>query len=640
MSGWGDLDGKSVPSSGAGQAAVHLNGTSWLYATANGGIWKTDNILASPEPSWRQLLDNQPVACTSISAMGSMGATVLAGCGSATSSEMGHRWDVANSGDWAGVLISRDAGQSWSHTGFPANYYVSGVLVLSETRMVVSAVSSLYDRYDGGVWVSIDGGKSFNRTLTKPVFDLKAVHLANAPPMLLASAVWATPEEALYASDDGSTWQAVATGISFSGRRPFYPNTAIGKSVLFFSALTVNPHNYSDTSSVLFSRPVGEVLAEAAGGVAGAGWTAVANSPRLDEDSMQKDRMALLVHPANDSMLFVAGNAGALTWRVDWRRGIWTESAWGDTSDGSGPHSDCRNYYWEPTGSNLVLLSDGGAFLRTEPSTSGGRWRSLQGDIGAMELVSASWEPHTRSWVGGAQDNSVQLAGPDAHAKTRAVAVVGGDGTFTAVDSTVSPARFYGTSQFYGNLDDEDAHPHRRRRRRRAAQRDGKRDEKRDGEKDTSDADADDADVTFGYASFGTAGKVEVTGVDAVQNRKYFDIEQFPFFDHPAYLNSAVPSAEGLPLVLWVRGSHSRNSPSAFYTVSNATAPPVLDVPTTGDVYLFVAGGKTAGKSDASVLVGMNDTTLFHRSAASAGALTTSQLPTTFAKPVEFAYPH
>ena len=70
------------------------------------------------------------------------------------------------------------------------------------------------------------------------------------------------------------------------------------------------------------------------------------------------------------------------------------------------------------------------------------------------------------------------------------------------------------------------------------------------------------------------------------------------------------------------------------------TAPLVLDVPTTGDVYLFVAGGKAAGKSDASVLVGMNDTTLFHRSAASAGALTTSQLPTTFAKPVTFVYPH
>ena len=83
--GYSDLGGKSVASSGAGQAAAHLNGTSWLYATANGGIWKTEDLLAQPEPSWRQVLDNQPVACTAISAMVAAGNLVLAGCGSATS---------------------------------------------------------------------------------------------------------------------------------------------------------------------------------------------------------------------------------------------------------------------------------------------------------------------------------------------------------------------------------------------------------------------------------------------------------------------------------------------------------------------------------------------------------------------------
>ena len=55
-------------------------------------------------------------------------------------------------------------------------------------------------------------------------------------------------------------------------------------------------------------------------------------------------------------------------------------------------------------------------------------------------------------------------------------------------------------------------------------------------------------------------------------------------------------------------------------------------------MYLFVAGGTTAGALDASVLVGMNDTTLFHRSSTSAGALRTSRLPVTFAKPVELSF--
>ena len=50
-----------------------------------------------------------------------------------------------------------------------------------------------------------------------------------------------------------------------------------------------------------------------------AGWRAIANSPRLDEDAMPKDRIALLVSPDDEGLLFVAGNAGALSWRVDWR---------------------------------------------------------------------------------------------------------------------------------------------------------------------------------------------------------------------------------------------------------------------------------------------------------------------------------
>ena len=248
--GYSDLgsgDG-SVASSGAGQAAAHLNGTSWLYATANGGIWKTEDLLARPEPSWRQVLDNQPVACTAISAMAASGSLVLAGCGSATSSEMGLRWDIANSGDWAGVLLSMDGGESWAHTAFPANYYVSGVAILSSDSFAVSAVSNMYDRYDGGVWISHDGGKSFNRTLSRPVFDLKAVRpKGGGPATLLAAVAWADANDALFAGD-GVTWKAMGSGLSFAGRKPFYPNVAVGQGVVFFGALTVNPANYSDTN--------------------------------------------------------------------------------------------------------------------------------------------------------------------------------------------------------------------------------------------------------------------------------------------------------------------------------------------------------------------------------------------------------
>ncbi len=58
-----------------------------------------------------------------------------------------------------------------------------------------------------------------------------------------------------------------------------------------------------DTSGAIFSV---DLLSE---GAAEATWVPVANTPRLDNDCMPKDRMALLADPTNASLLYVAGNA-------------------------------------------------------------------------------------------------------------------------------------------------------------------------------------------------------------------------------------------------------------------------------------------------------------------------------------------
>ena len=304
-------DGKGgIASAGAAQAAVHLNGTEWLLATANGGIWKTEDITASPEPSWTQVLDASPVTCTSISAMSeAVAGTVLAGCGAATSSEMGYEWDVANSGDWTGVMLSRDAGQTWVMTRFPANRYVSALLVLDADTFVVGVRSELFLPLTGGVYKSTDGGKSWTQVFSQPVFDLRY-----RAPHLLAAVPWAKHASAsLYVSPDGGdTFAPWAAGLDWGGHVPYYPTFAVGEAVVFVGALTVDPKNLSDTSSALFVRDLAELPAPSgAQGAAGA-WRAVAHAPRLDEDGMPKDRMALLVDPTSDARLFVAGNAGAL----------------------------------------------------------------------------------------------------------------------------------------------------------------------------------------------------------------------------------------------------------------------------------------------------------------------------------------
>ena len=177
-----DGDPTHVASAGAAQAMAPLEGGGWLMATANGGIWRSEDISVA-SPRWTPALDGQPVACTSISAMEAFeGRVVLAGCGAATSSEMGYDWTVANAGDWGGLMISRDAGATWAMVAsFPQGYYVTAVLVADASTFVVAARAAFRDRDDGGVWASRDGGLTWNRTLSRPVYDLAREDVKRIP---------------------------------------------------------------------------------------------------------------------------------------------------------------------------------------------------------------------------------------------------------------------------------------------------------------------------------------------------------------------------------------------------------------------------------------------------------------------------
>ena len=373
-------DATKLPSFGAAQAATLIKDTTWLVGVANGGIWKTKDMVAA-EPTWKSVTDGQPVTCTSISAMGSQDDTVVAGCGAATSSEMGNTWDVANSGDWAGVMLSTDGGEKWAMTSFPANWYVSGIVVLDASTFFVGARSHLYDQSAGGVWRSTDGGASWTQVFDQPIFDLKLSAAKESPlaeQLLVATVPMAADGDGVYSAKRGQgpasltapfqAWSKASTGLAWGGKKPFYPTLALGARHAFVGALTVSPTNLSDTGSSLFSAPL-----SALGG--GGGWAEVQGTPlKLDQDAMPKDRMALLVHPEDESTLFVAGNAGATVYRVDHVAGSWVEMMEEDTADGSAAHVDCRQLYWEASTSSLILLSDGGAFRRTEPAKKGGRW--------------------------------------------------------------------------------------------------------------------------------------------------------------------------------------------------------------------------------------------------------------------------
>ena len=660
-------DGSKDPDGGGGLPAASAieavagpttTGQHWFVGTVNGGVWRTEEAsLLSARPVWLSATDHQPVRCSSISALAVLGDTVLAGCGGSTSSEMGTGVIILNDGDWGGVMLSKDAGLTWAMTSFPVGFYVSKIVAMSPEVMLVAARSSFTNEDDGGVWRSSDGGTTWTRVLSLPTFDLVAT--SPSPPDDPAGTVFAAialeaTSTVLKSVDSGLTFSTWSRGLNWSesGRDyiPFYPCLALGEggplaansTVLFLGALTVDPFDSRSTNSKVFWRPLDADPREDT-------WVQVGNAPRLDDDSMPKDRMALLSDPTTPGTLYVAGNGDQIAYRVDWHSGTWIDLTLNDTIDHSSPHCDCRNFAWISSSSSssssssnstpleilppsLLLVSDGGVWRRTLPAQRGaGQWLSANGDIGAMEILSASWDAALERWIGGAQDNDVQLAPPGTDWNTTASGIVMGDGTLTAVDNTVAPARLFGTRQFLGQRDIDGI-------------------SKITKTKTTKDV----VVVRTGGADGAAGGGADAPGfmfaagsnpprVVGIPIEAHFpDAEAFPYFVMPWTLNSQSPG----DLVVWVNGT--RGVASAFYqyaiphhaNVTSAEIPPptkLVESGFGGTVLDFVAGGFTAGKSDPSVLVAMNNTHLYHRSAAAA-TMTVRKLPSPFAAPVILTY--
>ena len=623
-----DDDPKLILSAGAAQMVVSdLDGHgTWFLGSVNGGVWRSSNV-STASPHWAPITDQASVPCSSISALATApGGIVLAGCGGSTSSEMGTDWNSVNSGAWGGVMRSADGGTTWAALpAFPVNYYVSAIAVPNAAEedgldyvILVAARSHFYDRNDGGIWRSADGGLTFTRVLSTPVFNLL---VADASTVLAAVPFPAHLDEAIIQSTDGgrSFVKPIGAGLSFGeGHAPFYPCLALGGAHLYYGALTVDANDTVKTNSVVYRRawPL----------KAGSGWVAIPSGPDphghgLDDDAMPKDRMALLPHPHDPTMLFVAGNGDKIAYRVhldDTPGGridaVWTSMAGEDASNGAAPHCDCRNFAWDPASGSLLLVSDGGIFRRTEPERPGGKWLSANGNYGGMEFLSASWDWRAERWVAGAQDNDVQVAPPNARPTDVATGIVLGDGMATAVDASVSPSRLWGTRQFLGS----------------------RRGEVRRRLDDTDD------DFMPGFC-FSRGDATNKTNRACLDTASWgFTPEAFPFFYHPFALSAHDSSL----LVTWTRAAAGQPAgfwqlqvPSHAAHASDMPAPSFVASTGGADVYELFAGGVVGGVVDATLLLGLNNTHLHIVSTAlTHGRLEARPLPVAYASPLILKY--
>jgi len=132
------------------------NPTEFYVGYASGGVWYTKNNGTTFEP----ILDTSPTQNVGSLAVDWNTKTIWVGTGEVNSSRSSYAG--------IGLLRSTDHGASWENMGLKDSHHISKILInpSNSNEVVVSAVGHLYStNNERGVFKTMDGGKSWNRTL-------------------------------------------------------------------------------------------------------------------------------------------------------------------------------------------------------------------------------------------------------------------------------------------------------------------------------------------------------------------------------------------------------------------------------------------------------------------------------------------
>lgn len=149
--------GPTVMSGRVVDFAVNPNNPVEFYVGyASGGVWHTKNNGTTFEP----ILDSSPTQNVGSLAVDWKNRVIWVGTGEVNSSRSSYAG--------IGILQSNDNGKSWNNMGLKDSHHISKILINpnNSDELLVSAVGHLYSKNtERGVFKTIDGGKTWNKTL-------------------------------------------------------------------------------------------------------------------------------------------------------------------------------------------------------------------------------------------------------------------------------------------------------------------------------------------------------------------------------------------------------------------------------------------------------------------------------------------
>src|SRR5437764_6277291 len=326
----------------------------FYMAQVNGGVFKTIDYGRT----WQPIFDDQPTGSVGAIAVSVSDPNIIY----VGSGEGLHRPDLSV-GD--GIYKSTDAGKTWTHLGLRDGQQIAAIAVdpRNPDRLLVAVAGHPYGPNEElGVYLSIDGGTTFTKTLSKDEnTGASDVRIDPSNPETVYAALWEAREGpwengswngtggGIFKSiDGGKTWKQLTNGL---------PNEIVQANVALAASAP------QTLIAAVATQKAGKLYRSEDGGES---WKLATEDDRPGARIGGGDLPLIRIDPQHPNVVYSA------------RLACWKSTGGGKTWEGwrgAPGGDDYQNVWINPTNSDVILLgSDQGAIVTVNGGASWSSW--------------------------------------------------------------------------------------------------------------------------------------------------------------------------------------------------------------------------------------------------------------------------
>src|SRR5438876_2727477 len=266
----------------------------FYMAPVNGGVFKSNDYGRT----WQAIFDDQPTASVGAIAVAPANANVVY----VGSGEGLHRPDLSV-GD--GIYKSIDAGKTWTHLGLRDGQQIAQLAVdpKNADRFFVAVAGHPYGpNEERGVFRSLDGGKTFERVLYRDEnVGASDVQIDPRDPAIVYAALWESREgpweNGIFNGDDGGIFKSVDGGKTWRQLTKGLPNNIVQAN------LAIAPSSPKTLFAAVRAKTIAKLYRSEDGGET---WTGTTDDPRPGLGIGGGDLPVVRFDPKNPQIVYSA----------------------------------------------------------------------------------------------------------------------------------------------------------------------------------------------------------------------------------------------------------------------------------------------------------------------------------------------